>query len=180
MVNAKRSGCIGGRNRSVITDGEITKHSWLKNLFMLIQFSPPSLLVPGVKEAGILNTVLDAAKTGGRSLNPTCVTFSRIEGTFVLTDGKAHTEDLRLECGVADLIFRGDVDLGEDYLDMQITATPLGSLGSLMGKVPIAGDTLKKAKEAALATTFSARGPIADPEVGLAVMDNILPDKEGH
>jgi len=169
---------LEGDLRFTITDGEITRHSWLKNLFLLIQFSPPSLLVPGVRETGILNTVLDAAKTGGRSLNPTRVAFSKIDGSFVLTEGKAYTEDLRLESGVADLIFKGDADLGKDHLDMQITATPLGSLGSLMGKVPIAGGTLKKAKEAALSTRFVARGPIADPEVSLAVVDKIMPKKE--
>ncbi len=180
-VSSKRNDVFGSLNgdlRLTITDGEITKHSWLKNLFLLIQFSPPSLLVPGVREAGILNALLDAAKTGGRSLDPTCVTFSKIDGAFILTDGKAHTEDLRLESGVADLIFKGDVDLGEDQLDMQITATPLGSLGSLMGRVPIAGDKLKKAKEAALSMSFVARGPIADPEVSLAVVDRIMPNKE--
>ena len=169
---------LGGDLRFTITDGEITRYSWLKNLFLLIQFSPPSLLVPGVREIGILNTVLDAAKTGGRSLDPTRVTFSKIDGAFHLTDGKAHTEDLRLESGVADLIFKGDVDLGEDHLDLQIRATPLGSLGSLMGKVPFAGDKLKKAKDAALSTSFVARGPIADPDVSLAVVDKILPKKE--
>jgi uncharacterized protein YhdP len=134
--------------------------------------------VPGVREITLLNTVIDAAKTRGRSLDPSCIVFTKIDGAFRIEGGVAHTEDLRLESGVADLLFNGDVDLGGRSLDMRITATPLGSVGSVIGKVPVAGKKLKQAKERALSMDFTARGPIADPEVKLAAVEKILPKSE--
>ena len=73
-----------------------------------------------------------------------------------------------------------DIDLGKDRLDMRVRATPLGSVGSLMGKVPLAGKTLEKGKETVLSTDFIARGPISNPEVKLAVVDKIKPGKENN
>jgi len=161
-----------------ITEGEIREYLLFKNIFILMQVSPATLLVPGLREITALNTIIDAAKTSGRSLNPMCVVFNKIDGTFNIEDGVAHTEDLRLESGIADLLFKGDIDLGEGSLDMRISATPLGSVGSAIGKVPIAGKQLKRAKESVLSTDFIARGPISDPEVKLAVMENLRPRSE--
>jgi len=126
----------------------------------------------------LLNTVIDAAKTHGRSLDPTCVMFSKIDGSFQIEDGVAHTEELRFESGMADLIFKGDVDLGKGELDMRIRATPLSSVGSLIEKVPVAGKAIVKATEAVLSADFVASGPISDPKVGLAAVKKLRPTSD--
>jgi uncharacterized protein YhdP len=97
--------------------------------------------------------------------------FSNIHGNFQIEDGIAHTEDLRMESGLANLLFMGDIDLGDSRLDLRVSATPLGSVGSLMGKMPVAGKVLEKSKETVLSMDFTARGPISDPEVKVAIID---------
>ena len=171
-------GSMEGNLQLVITDGEMREYLFLKNIFMLMQFSPATLAVPGLREITVLNALLDAAKTRGKSLDPTCIVFTRVSGTFSLDGGVAHTEDLRLESGIADLLFKGDIDLAGNHLDMRITATPLGSIGTLIEKVPLAGEKLKQAKEAVLSTDFIVRGPISDPEVKLAVIEKLRPKDE--
>jgi uncharacterized protein involved in outer membrane biogenesis len=157
-----------------MTEGEITSHSWLKNIFLAIQFAPTNLLVPGLREVMLLNTAIDAAITRGRSLNPANVQFSRLSGRFDIASGVLHTEDFRLESGIADLMFRGDLDLAKNQMDMRVRTSPLGSVGSLLGKIPIAGDTLKKAKDNAISMEFIVRGPLDNPEVDSAAVEKIL------
>jgi uncharacterized protein involved in outer membrane biogenesis len=171
-------GSMEGELQITVTDGEIREYLFLKNIIMLTQFSPTTLLVPGVREVTLLNTAIDVVKTRGRSLDPTCIRCTKIEGNFQIENGVAHTEDLRLESGLANLLFKGDVDLGKSQLDMRVRATPMGSIGSLMGKVPVAGKTLEKGKETVLSTDFIARGPISDPEVKLAVVEKVTRGKE--
>jgi uncharacterized protein involved in outer membrane biogenesis len=166
-------GCLGGTLKVAVAEGEIKRYAMLKNILLLMQINPSTVLVPGVREITILNTAVDAATSRGRSLDPTSVTFNKIDGTFAITDGVARTDDLKLESGTANLLFKGDIDLGKETMDMTVSATPLGAIGSLMGKVPFAGKALQKAKEATLSTDFIVRGPISDPEVTSATMDKI-------
>ncbi len=161
-----------------VTDGEITQYSLLKNIFLLMQFPVGMAPVPGIRELIIVNTLVDAVKTRGQSLDPSRITFTSIDGAFHFVNGVARTDDLRLESGIADLLFKGDIDLANKHLDMKIRATPLGTIGSLVQKIPIAGKQLKKAKDAALSTDFIARGPISDPEVKLAVMEKLRSNGE--
>jgi uncharacterized protein YhdP len=138
-----------------------------------MQFPVGLAPIPGIRELIIANTLFDAVRTRGQSLDPSRISFTSIDGAFHVVDGVAHTDDLRLESGIADLLFTGDIDLVKRHLDMKIRATPLGTIGSLVKKIPIAGGKLKKAKDAALSTDFFARGPISDPEVKLAVIEQL-------
>jgi hypothetical protein len=45
----------------------------------------------------------------------------------------------------------------------------------LYTKVPFIGKKLEKAKESTFSLTFSARGPLAKPEVHLSPMDKFKP-----
>lgn len=169
---------LAGDISLTVASGEITRYSWLKNIFLMIQLSPATFLVPGLREIAILNALVDAAKTRGRSLNPTNIAFTGIGGTFHINNGVAHTEDLRLESGIANLMFRGDIDLAEKRMDMIVRAAPLGSVGSLVEKIPLAGGTLNRAKEAAISTDFIVCGPLSDPDVKLEAMDKVLPGSD--
>ena len=166
---------LGGDIRLSAGKGEITEYSWLKNIFLLIQLSPATFLVPGLREVTVLNALIDAAKTRGRSLDPSNIVFSSIDGTFHIENGIAHTEDLRLESGIANLLFKGDVDLAEKHLDLVVRAVPLGSVGTLIEKVPLAGEKLNKAKESAISADFIVSGPLSNPEVSLRATDKIIP-----
>jgi hypothetical protein len=171
-------GSINGELGFTAKDGEIRQSPLLRSIYLFMQFPVGQMLVPGIREVVILNTVIGAVQTGGRSLDPTCMMFTRLGGSFRLTNGIAHTEDLRLESGVADLLFAGDLDLPKDHMNMKIRAMPLGSIGSVMDKVPVAGKQLKRAKESVLSTDFIARGPIGNPEVTVEAMEK-FPSRSG-
>ncbi|GAB4347851.1 MAG: hypothetical protein Kow0099_30100 [Candidatus Abyssubacteria bacterium] len=166
-------GSLDGQITLTATDGEIRQYSLLKNIFLLMQVPVGLALIPGVREFAALNTILEAAKTRGRSLNPAVTTFNRIQGEFQITDGVAHTENIRLESGMADLIGKGNIDLPNQQLDMVVTATPMGAIGSLLGMTPIIGGALKGAKETIVSTKFLVKGPIADPEVKVAAVEKL-------
>jgi hypothetical protein len=166
---------LGGDVRIAVGKGEITQFSWLKNIFLLIQLSPATFLVPGLREVTVLNALIDAAKTRGRSLDPSNIVFSSIEGTFHIEKGVAHTEDLRLDSGIANLLFRGDFDLVEKRMNLIVRAVPLGSVGTIIEKVPLAGEQLKKAKESAISADFIVDGPMSNPEIKLRAADKIIP-----
>ncbi len=171
--NVMRS--LGGDLQIVVRNGEIMEYSLLKNILLLTQVPVGPALLPGVREVIAFNTLVDALKSAGRTIDPTRVSFHKIDGDFRVTNGVARTRDMRFESGTVDLIFKGNIDLTQKVMDMKIRATPLGAVGSLMGKVPIAGGVLKGTKETILSTDFVARGPIADPEVKLEAVDKLLP-----
>jgi len=52
---------------------------------------------------------------------------------------------------------------------------PLGSVGTIIEKVPLAGEQLKKAKETAISADFIVSGPLSNPEVKLEATDKIMP-----
>ncbi len=163
---------MDGNFEATARNGEIKQYAMLKNIFLLMQ--APFVLTPGVGQVTILNTLLDAARTRGRSLDPTCVTYDKMEGDFTIAKGKAHTEDFRLESGIADLLFQGDLALPEKEMEMTVRAMPLGSISSLMGMIPIAGNEVKKVKETVFSADFVVRGPWADPQVKLEAAEKIL------
>lgn len=169
---------LGGNLRIAVREGEIMEYSLLKDILLLTQVPVGPSLIPGLREVVGVSTLLDVAKTAGRTLDPTRVSFHKIDGSFSVAGGVAHTKDLRFESGTVDLICKGDMDLAKNIMDMKIRATPLGFVGSLMGKAPIVGGVLKGTKEAILSTDFVARGPIAHPDVKLAAVDKLLPGKK--
>jgi hypothetical protein len=165
---------IGGELRVKAKDGDIKQYAMLRNIYLLMQLPLATAFLPGVGEIALANTLIDAAKTRGRSLDPTDVAYEKMGGMFLFSKGVAHTEDFRLESGVSDLLFAGDIDMPRNRMDMTVKATPLGSIGSLMGDIPIAGNGLKKVKEIILSTDFIVRGPISDPQVKLEAAQKIF------
>lgn len=162
---------VNGKLKLTAKDGKVGEAPIIKTVYMAMQAPALTMFVPGLRELALLNTLIDAARTGGRSLDPTTNTYTKIEGNFDLKEGVAHTEDLRLESGVANLICKGDFNLAERTVDLKITAVPLGSIGSVLGAVPIAGEGLQRAQESTVSMDFIARGPIDNPKIDLAMVD---------
>ena len=105
--------------------------------------------------------------------------FKKVDGTFQLTDGVAYTEDLFFDGETLDLFFKGDLDLVREQMDMKIKATtPTGTIGSLLGKVPVVGKGWDKTKKSILSLNFIAQGPISNPKVQLSAVDKLKPKRE--
>ncbi|MBW1839717.1 MAG: AsmA-like C-terminal region-containing protein [Deltaproteobacteria bacterium] len=151
------------------TDGEIKQSPLFNSMLLAMRFPTGS----------IANILLDTVKTRGRALDVTRMIFKKVDGTFQLTDGLARTEDLFFDGETVDLLFKGDLDLVREQMDMKIKATtPTGSIGSLLHKVPVAGKGWDRAKKSVLSLSFIARGPISNPKVQLSAVERFKPERK--
>ena len=151
------------------TDGEIKQSPLFNSMLLAMRFPTGS----------IANILLDTVKTRGRALDVTRMIFKKVDGTFQLTDGLARTEDLFFDGETVDLLFKGDLDLVREQMDMKIKATtPTGSIGSLLLKVPVAGKGWDRAKKSVLSLSFIARGPISNPKVQLSAAERFKPERK--
>ena len=173
---------LDGKFTLTATDGEIKQSPLFNSMLLAMQLPLGSLIVPGLREATLASKFFDVAKTRGRTLNVNRMIFKKIDGTFQLTSGVAHTEDLHIEGETVDVLFKGDLDLVREQMDMKIKATtPTGTIGSLLGKVPFAGKGWDKTKKSILSLNFIAQGPISNPKVQLSAVDKLkLKKKKKH
>jgi hypothetical protein len=145
---------------------------------MLLATRSTGMLIPGLQQISLANLVIDSLKSRGRSLNINQVNFHTIEGTFHITDGLAQTEDSFFDADTVDLLFKGDIDLVKEDCNMKVRATPIGTIGSLVGKIPIIGKQIDRLRNATLSFSFNVTGPLADPNVQLTAVERLTPQKK--
>ncbi len=156
---------LNGTTEMTAKNGKLVKFPALTAIINLFQVPVGGLLVPGLGQAIIANTVINFFQTSGRSLDISSVEYTDIKGSFALSQGIAKTDDLRFNSGIIDLIARGDYNYLDKTVDMRVKATPLGALASMIGKVPIVGGVIKGAKEAVVSTDFAVTGTLSNPDV---------------
>ena len=100
--------------------------------------------------AGPVGTLLNIVTFKDRTIDVSSLFFKTVNGTFNVTNGKALTEDLYFDGSAVDFRFKGYIDFAENDMDMKVQAIPLATVGTLMGKVPLVGKGLDKAKRAVL------------------------------
>ena len=116
---------INGELGFTITDAEFKQSPLFKSMLLATPLSVGIFLVPGLREVTLLSTLISAVRSKGRTLNANQFFFTRIDGTFHLADGLAHTEDSYFVGETVDLLFKGDIDLVKQYSDMRVKATPV-------------------------------------------------------
>jgi uncharacterized protein involved in outer membrane biogenesis len=169
---------IKGELGFTITDAEFKQSSLFKSMLLATPLSVGVFLVPGLREVTLLSTLYSAAKSKGRTLKANQFFFTRIDGTFHLADGLAHTEDSSFVGETVDLRFKGDIDLVKQYFEMRARATPVGSIDSLTRKLPVIGKHLDKAKRSVLSYSFNVSGPLSEPEAQLTSVEELEPQEE--
>jgi hypothetical protein len=145
---------------------------------MLLATRSTGMLIPGLQQISLANLVIDSLKSRGRSLNINQVNFHTINGTVHITDGLAQTEDSFFDADTVDLLFKGDIDLVKEDCNMKVRATPIGTIGSLVGKIPIIGKQIQRLRNATLSFSFNVTGPLADPHVQLTAVERLTPNKK--
>ena len=145
---------------------------------MLLATRSTGMLIPGLQQISLANLVIDSLKSRGRSLNINQVNFNNIDGTFHITDGLAQTEDSFFDADTVDLLFKGDIDLVKEDCTMKVRATPIGTIGSLMRKIPFLGKQIERLRNATLSFSFNVTGPLADPNVQLTAVERLTPQKK--
>ena len=124
--------------------------------------------------AGPVGTLFNIATLKDHTLDANSLFFKTVNGTFHVTNGKALTEDLYFDGSAVDFRFKGNIDFVKNYMDMRVQAIPLATVGALMGKIPLVGEGLDKAKRAVLSYKFNVTGPITDPEAELEATEETI------
>jgi uncharacterized protein involved in outer membrane biogenesis len=111
----KRLRSLNGEITFEATDGAIKKSPLLNSILLAMQLPLGILFAPGVS---FIDRLLETTKKRGRNLLDTRVMFNKIDSTFYIYGGVAHTEDSHFAGKTVDLLFTGDIDLAEKQMDM--------------------------------------------------------------
>lgn len=166
----KRWRSLNGELTFEATEGAIKGSPLLNSIVLAMQLPVSVLFAPG---AALVERLKETAKKKGRNLLDNQSVFKKINSTFHLVDGIAHTDASHFEGKTVDLRFTGDIDLAENQMDMKIKAATIGPLGLVLPKVPVVGKELEKARESTFALTFSASGPLDEPKLHLSPLDRL-------
>ncbi|MBF0171171.1 MAG: AsmA-like C-terminal domain-containing protein, partial [Nitrospinae bacterium] len=91
--------------------------------------------------------------------------FENVTGGFVLEQGVARTENLRVESEAIRLVGKGGYDIATGDVDMVVTAAPFVTIDRIVSAIPVAGYVLAGDEESFLASSFTVKGALGDPAV---------------
>ncbi len=104
------------------------------------------------------------------------IRFSRLIGTFTLTDGIMETELLRAFGPALGLTARGKIDFDESRVDFEGTAVPAYSVNRVLNLIPLLGPILTGGEGGGLfAVTYRMTGDLDDPNVDVNVLSALAP-----
>jgi hypothetical protein len=113
--------------------------------------------------------LLDLAR--GPGLN-----FSRLTAPFTFGDGVLTLADARAFSPSLGLTAKGRIDTGAKHMDLEGTVVPAYFFNSLLGNIPLIGRMFSPERGGGVfAATYSARGPMSDPQVSVNPLAALTP-----
>ena len=91
--------------------------------------------------------------------------FESIGGNIDLEEGVAKTDDITMQSPVFNAVVWGEANLRTEKVNAELGIQPLGTVDSLVSKLPIVGYLLTGDKEALYVDYFKVEGPLSDPDV---------------
>ena len=99
--------------------------------------------------------------------------FKSIRGTVVINDGILRTDNLTMKSPVFNAAAKGMVNLSRKEVDFDLGIQPLGTIDSLVSKVPIVGYILTGREKSILMYYFKVTGPLSKPEARYVPLKNL-------
>ena len=99
--------------------------------------------------------------------------FETIGGNLSITNGIIFTENLIMKSPVFNAAAQGTVDIPKKWVDFDLGVQPLGTIDSLVSKIPIVGYILTGKKKTLLVYYFKVNGPLPRPEVRYIPLKNL-------
>jgi uncharacterized protein YhdP len=99
--------------------------------------------------------------------------FENIKGHFAVNHGIIDTDNLTMRSPVFNAVAKGSMDLNTKLVDYDLGAHPLGTIDSLVSKIPVAGYILTGKDKAILVYYFKVSGGIGKPEVKYVPLKNL-------
>jgi hypothetical protein len=113
--------------------------------------------------------LLDLARGPGLNFSQMTAPFAWADGVLTLADARAFSPSL----GVTT---KGRIDTRARRLDLEGTVVPAYFFNSLLGNIPLIGRLFSPERGGGVfAATFSARGPMADPQVTVNPLAALTP-----
>jgi len=129
-----------------MTNGTLNRFTLLKRILSLINLKNwLTAQMPDPRQAG--------------------VPFNRLSTDFQANRGVFYTHDLRLDGPVMDIIARGNVDLHNSTMNMEIDLLAFQTVNWLVTNIPLIGKNLGGATKGLVGAYFQVGGPIEDPVV---------------
>ena len=145
---------------------------------MLLATRASGMLIPGLQQVSLANLLIDTLKSGSRTFHLNQLYFDTVDGSVDINDGLVRTDDSFFAGDAVNLLFQGDIDMPKENYNLRTRATPIGTIGSLVHKVPLIGKQIERIRNATLSLNFSVTGPFSDPTVQLTAVERLTPKDE--
>ena len=90
--------------------------------------------------------------------------YDTLQSAFTIDQGIARTEGIMLNSPAIKMDGVGDINLGQETLDMEVAVQPLETIDKVVGIIPLVGHILKDEKGAVLVTYYKVTGTLENPE----------------
>lgn len=102
--------------------------------------------------------------------------FQGMDGEFVLDDGTATTELMRVYGAALGFTAKGEIDFDADEIDLTGVVVPAYSINNFLSKIPLLGTLLTGGEgEGLFAVVYSVDGQVDDPDVSVNPLSALTP-----
>ncbi len=104
------------------------------------------------------------------------IPFQGMDGDFVLDDGVATTDLMRIYGASLGLTAKGEIDFDNDAIDLTGVVVPAYSINNFLSKIPLLGTLLTGGEgEGLFAVVYSVEGEVDDPNVSVNPLSALTP-----
>jgi hypothetical protein len=104
------------------------------------------------------------------------IPFQGMDGEFVLDDGVATTELMRIYGASLGFTAKGQIDFDGDAIDLAGVVVPAYSINNFLSKIPLLGTLMTGGEgEGLIAVVYSVKGPVDDPAVSVNPLSALTP-----
>lgn len=130
-----------------------------------------------VRAPALAKLLTVASFTGMRDLlSGSGITFQGLDGDFVLDNGVASTEQMRVYGAALGITAKGDIDFDRDAIDLTGVVVPAYSINDFLNKIPLLGTILTGGPgEGLIAVSYSVKGAVEDPQVAVNPLTALTP-----
>jgi len=133
--------------------------------FVMVKAPALAKLLTVASFTGILNLL------GGEG-----IAFQGMDGEFLLDDGLATTELMRVYGAALGITSRGKIDFDENAIDLTGVVVPAYSINNFLSKIPLLGTLLTGGEgEGLIAVVYSVEGAVENPSVSVNPLSALTP-----
>ncbi len=99
--------------------------------------------------------------------------YESIQGNFQIQNGVAKTDSLYLDSPSMRMDLVGDIDLGNQTVNMEIAVQPLETVDKVIGRIPIVGTILKGDQGAIVVMYYKLTGPFENTKLNQVVFQSL-------